>query len=134
MSATRPLFGTGEMYEALARRVNDDPEWLARAGHMNFTMAHAYGHRSCSFRFDGGRLVDVTEHDGPAAADFVLTAPRETWEQAVTGQLDVKRAIVTKQIQAGGDMLTLLKHVVVLKHLVRYLGELDLRFAAHAAA
>lgn len=137
MSTTRPLFGTRQMYELLAQRVNDDPEWLQRAGHMTYTMTHVYTepvNRSFSVRIEAGRLVEIAEHDGPAPGDFVLTASPEDWEQVATGELDAKRAIVAGQIQASGDKLTLLKHVVVLKKLVDHLGDLDLSSEAHAAA
>lgn len=126
MNSTRPLFGTRQMYEALARRINDDPEWLQRAGHLSFSMAHVYVgavNQSFNFRFEGGRLVDIAEHDAPA--DFVLTASSETWEQVMTRDLDAKRAVVGKQIQVAGEMLTLIKHMVVLKALVDHLVELD---------
>ena len=135
MNSTRPLFGTRPMYEALAQRVNNDPEWLQRAGHLSFSMAHVYTgvvNHSFSFRFDGGHLVDIAEHDTPV--DFVLTAPIETWEQLVTRELDAKRAVVSKQIQVEGDMLSLIKHMVVLKGLVDHLGELDVRIPSEEGA
>ena len=126
MNSTRPLFGTRQMYEALAQRINNDPEWLQRAGHLSFSMAHVYigaVNHSYSFRFDAGRLVDIAENNPPV--DFVLTAPHETWEQVLTRQLDAKRAVVGKQIKVEGEMLTLIKHMVVLKGLVDHLAELD---------
>jgi len=135
MNSTRPLFGTRPMYEALAQRVNNDPEWLGRAGHLSFSMAHVYTgvvNQTFSFRFDRGRLVDLAEHD--TTADFVLTAPAETWEQVMTRQLDAKRAVVSKQIRVEGDMLTLIKHMVVLKGLVDHLTDLDVRIPSHEGA
>jgi ubiquinone biosynthesis protein UbiJ len=135
MNSTRPLFGTRPMYEALAQRVNNDPEWLQRAGHLSFSMAHVYTgvvNHTFSFRFDGGRLVDLSEHD--TAVDFVLTAPAETWEQVMTRQLDAKRAVVSKQIQVEGDMLTMIKHMVVLKGLVDHLCDLDVRIPSQEGA
>jgi putative sterol carrier protein len=135
MNSTRPLFGTRQMYEALAQRINDDPAWLRRAGHMSFSMAHVYTgavNHAYSFRFDGGRLLEITEDD--TAADFVLTAPTETWQQVVTGELDAKRAVVGKQIRVEGDMLTMIKHLVVLKGLVDHLAELDVTVPSREGA
>lgn len=135
MNSTRPRFGTRQMYEALAQRINNDPEWLQRAGHLNFSMAHVYTgtvNRSYSFRFDGGRLVDIAEPGAPV--DFVLTAPAETWEQVLTGDLDAKRAVVGKQIKVEGEMLTLIKHMVVLKGLVDHLVGLDVTVSSPAGA
>ena len=135
MNSTRPLFGTRLMYEALAERVNNDPEWLGRAGHLSFSMTHVYTgvvNESYSFRFDAGRLIDIADHDEPA--DFVLTAPAETWEQVMTRQLDAKRAVVSKQIKVEGDMLTMIKHMVVLKGLVDHLCELDVRIPSQEGA
>lgn len=135
MNSTRPMFGTRQMYEALAQRINNDPEWLQRAGHLSFSMAHVYVgavNQSFSFRFDGGRLVDIAEDGGPA--DFVLTATTETWEQVMTRELDAKRAVVSKQIQVSGDMLTVIKHMVVLKGLVDHLVELDVSVPSQEGA
>jgi putative sterol carrier protein len=135
MNSTRPLFGTRQMYEALAQRINNDPEWLQRAWHLSFSMAHVYTgavNHSFSFRFDGGRLVDIAEHGAPA--DFVLTASTETWEQVMTRELDAKRAVVGKQIRVQGDMLTLIKHMVVLKGLVDHLVGLDVSVPSREGA
>lgn len=135
MNSTRPLFGTRQMYEALAQRINNDPEWLRRAGHLSFSMAHVYTgavNYSFSFRFDGGHLVDIGEHGVPA--DFVLTASTETWEQVMTRELDAKRAVVGKQIRVAGDMLTLIKHMVVLKELVDHLVGLDVSVPSREGA
>lgn len=135
MNSTRPLFGTRPMYEALAERLNNDPEWLERAGHLSFSMAHVYTgvvNHTFSFRFDAGRLIDIAEHNTPV--DFTLTAPAETWEQVMTRQLDAKRAVVTKQIRVEGDMLTVIKHMVVLKGLVDHLSELDVRIPSQEDA
>lgn len=135
VSSTRPLFGTRQMYEALAQRINNDPEWLRSAGHLSFSMAHVYTgavKHSYRFRFDAGRLVDIAEDDAPV--DFVLTASTETWEQVLTRELDAKRAVVGKQIQVEGDMLTLIKHMVVLKGLVDHLVGLDVSVPSHEGA
>jgi hypothetical protein len=99
---TRPLFGTREVYDALAEALNDDPEWLAKASVLNYTMTHVYTepvNKTFTFRFEGGKLLDVRDVDGPAPADFVLTGSPDTWERMLVSQtLSPQIAMVTRKI------------------------------------
>ena len=126
---TRPLFGTREVYDALAEALNEDPKWLAKAQVLNYTMTHVYTeplNKTFTFRFEGGKLLDVREVDGPAPADFVLTATPEVWERMLVSQtITPQIALVTRKIHVDGSMTTLLKHITVFNYLLAVLTGLE---------
>ena len=126
---TRPLFGTREVYDALAEALNEDPKWLAKAQVLNYTMTHVYTeplNKTFTFRFEGGKLLDVREVDGPAPADFVLTASPEVWERMLVSQtITPQIALVTRKIHVDGSMTTLLKHITVFNYLLAVLTGLE---------
>ena len=126
---TRPLFGTREVYDALAEALNEDPKWLAKASILNYTMTHVYTeplNKTFTFRFEGGKLLDVRDVEGPAPADFVLTASPEIWERMlVTQTITPQIALVTRKIHVDGSMTTLLKHISVFNYLLAVLTGLD---------
>ena len=126
---TRPLFGTREVYDALAEALNEDPKWLAKAQVLNYTMTHVYTeplNKTFTFRFEGGKLLDVREVDGPAPADFVLSATPEVWERMLVSQtITPQIALVTRKIHVDGSMTTLLKHITVFNYLLAVLTGLE---------
>lgn len=126
---TRPLFGTREVYDALAESLNEDPKWLAKAQVLNYTMTHVYTeplNKTFTFRFEGGKLLDVADVDGPAPADFVLTATPEVWERMLVAQtITPQIALVTRKIHVDGSMTTLLKHITVFNYLLAVLTGLE---------
>lgn len=126
---TRPLFGTREVYDALAEALNDDPTWLAKASMLNYTMTHVYTepiNKTFTFRFEGGKLLDVRDVDGPAPADFVLTGSPEIWERMLVSQtISPQIAMVTRKIQVDGKLAVLLKHISVFNYLLAVLIGLE---------
>jgi len=125
----RPLFGTREVYDALAEALNDDPKWLAKATMLNYTMTHVYSepiNKTFTFRFEGGKLLDVRDVDGPAPADFVLTATPEIWERMLVSQtITPQVAMVTRKVQVDGKLTVLLKHISVFNYLLAVLIGLE---------
>lgn len=126
---SRPLFGTREIYDNLADKLNDDPKWLEKATVLNYTMTHVYTaplDKVFTFRFEGGKLLGIEERDGPAPADFVLTATPEVWERILVAQtLSPNVALVTRKLHVDGSMATLLKHIGVFNYLLAVLTSLD---------
>jgi hypothetical protein len=126
---TRPLFGTREVYDALAAGLNDDPKWLEKAKVLNYTMTHVYTEpvsKTFSFRFDAGKMLDIAETDDVAPADFVLTATPEIWERMlVTQTLSPNVALVTRKVSVDGKLHVLLKHIGVFNYLLGVLTSLD---------
>ena len=124
-----PLFGTREVYDALAEALNEDPKWLAKASVLNYTMTHVYTapvNKTFTFRFEGGKLLDVRDVDGPAPADFVLTGSPEVWERMLVAQtISPQIALVTRKIGVEGKMSVLLKHISVFNYLLAVLIALE---------
>ena len=124
-----PLFGTREVYDALAEALNDDPKWLAKAAVLNYTMTHVYTapiNKTFTFRFESGKLLDIEERDGPAPADFVLTGSPEVWERMLVAQtISPQIALVTRKIGVEGKMSVLLKNISVFNYLLAVLIALE---------
>jgi hypothetical protein len=126
---SRPLFGTREIYDNLAEKLNDDPKWLEKATVLNYTMTHVYTeplNKVFTFRFEGGKLLDVRDVDGPAPADFVLTGSPQVWERMLVSQeITPQIALVTRKIGVDGKMSVLLKHISVFNYLLAVLIGLE---------
>jgi putative sterol carrier protein len=126
-----PLFGTRELYDRLAAALNDDPAWLKKSRELDYTMTHVYTSpidKVFSFRFDKGKLVDVTEVDagGEVTSDFVLTATPQIWEKVlVSQQLSANIALVTGKIKVKGKMGVLLKNMSAFNYLLEVLCGLE---------
>ena len=76
---TRPLFGSREVYDALADALNEDPKWLAKAQVLNYTMTHVYTeplNKTFTFRFEGGVPVRTSQSAGPIFAERAQTLGR----------------------------------------------------------
>lgn len=126
---TRPLFGTREVYDELAANLNEDAKWLEKAKVLNYTMTHVYTapiNKTFTFRFEAGKLLDITEAEGEAPADFVLTATPEIWERMlVTQTISPNVALVTRKVSVDGKLHVLLKHIAVFNYLLGVLTSLD---------
>ncbi len=126
---SRPNFGTRELYDALAENLNQDPKWLEKAKVLNYTMTHVYTeplNKTFTFRFEGGKLLDVEERDGPAPADFVLTATPEIWQRMLVDQsITPQVAMVTRKIAVDGKLSVLLKNISVFNYLLAVLIGLE---------
>lgn len=126
---SRPLFGTRELYDALAEALNDDPKWLEKAAVLNYTMTHVYTaplNKTFTFRFEAGKLLDVEDRDSPAPADFVLTATPEIWQRMLVDQsITPQVAMVTRKVQVDGKLSVLLKNISVFNYLLAVLIGLE---------
>ncbi|HLF40626.1 MAG TPA: SCP2 sterol-binding domain-containing protein [Acidimicrobiia bacterium] len=126
---SRPTFGTRELYDALAEALNEDPKWLEKAKVLNYTMTHVYTapiSKAFGFRFEGGKLLDVTESDGTIPADFVLTATPEIWQRMLVDQsITPQVAMVTRKVSVDGKLSVLLKHISVFNYLLAVLIGLE---------
>ena len=126
---SRPTFGTRELYDALAAALNEDPKWLDKAKILNYTMTHVYTApigKAFNFRFEGGKLLDVTESDTPVPADFVLTASPEIWQRMLVDQtITPQVAMVTRKVTVDGKLSVLLKHISVFNYLLAVLIGLE---------
>jgi hypothetical protein len=134
MSVMQPTFGTRELYDALAERLNNDATWLVKAKAMTFSMAHIYRYpddsqRTFRMEFRTGKICDVTTFDDPADLPdtaFVLRGSFEDWrDMLVTEELSVNVALVTRRIVVKGKMGTLMKNIPQFNYIISTLIELE---------
>jgi hypothetical protein len=120
------LLGTPKLYELLAERMAADPDWADLGRGLSFSMAHVYGGEpdaAVSFRFDDGALVDIAA-GSTGDADFVLSAPRTTWERMlVSGQLTPQVALMTQEMAVQGPLNELISRMQAFNHLFELLSD-----------
>jgi hypothetical protein len=124
-------FGTIEVYEEMARLLNDDPEWAEKGKAITYTMIYAYGppaEGNFLVRFDEGRVTEVREIDSADAepADFVLTGPSEVWRGIFDKTLNPTAALTRGQLKVKGKMTTLLKHMSAFSYAIDAMTKIEL--------
>lgn len=124
-------FGTVEVYEEMARLLNDDPVWMEKGQAITYTMIYAYGppvDKTFFVRFEQGRITDVREIGSPdaEAADFVLTGPSEVWRGILDKSLNPTAALTRGQLKVKGKMTTLLKHMSAFSYVIDAMTKIDL--------
>lgn len=134
MTDKRPTFGTRELYDSLAERLNADPTWLAKAKAMTYSMAHIYelsdgSRRTFRMEFRAGALSDIVTYDDPAdlpETAFVLRGSYEDWrDMLATQELSVNVALVTRRIVVKGKMGALMKNIPQFNYIISTLIELE---------
>jgi hypothetical protein len=125
-------FGTVGVYEAMADRLNNDPEWLELGRAISYSMVYVYGppiDRAFFVRFESGKVTDVRQLSEPDAepADFVITGPPDVWRGVVSGELSPTTAMAKGQLKVQGKMTTLLRHMNAFSRIINILKELDIR-------
>jgi putative sterol carrier protein len=126
-----PLFGTIEVYDALAERLNDDEEWAVLGKPITNTMVHVYREpidKSFFVRFEEGRITDVRELSSPDAeeVDFVLTADPDVWRSIIEKKTKPTVAMTTGKVKIKGNMGALMKHMKPFSHVMDVMTEIDL--------
>lgn len=125
-------FGTVEVYEEMARRLNADPEWTGKRGvNITYTMVYDYGEpvgRAFFARFEQGRVTEVKElgSRGDIAADFVISGSADTWRDVLTKAADPTIALTRGQLKVQGKMATLLKNMNAFKYVIDTMTEIEL--------
>lgn len=124
-------FGTIEVYEEMARLLNEDPEWAEKGKAITYTMIYAYGPPAGGtffVRFEEGRVTEVREIDSPDSepADFVLTGPSEVWRGIFDKTLNPTTALTRGQLKVKGKMTTLLKHMGAFSYVIDAMTKIEL--------
>lgn len=125
-------FGTVEVYEEMARLLNEDPEWIEKRGtKITYTMVYDYGEpvdRAFFTRFESGRVTEVKElgSRGDIEADFVISGSGETWKGVLTKTVDPTVALTRGQLKVKGKMATLLKNMNAFKYVIDKMTEIEL--------
>lgn len=125
-------FGTVEVYEEMARRLNADAEWTGKRGvNISYTMVYDYGppiDKAFFARFEEGRITEVKElaSRGDISADFVITGDGDTWRGVLTKAIDPTIALTRGQLKVKGKMSTLLKNMNAFKYIIDSMTEIEL--------
>lgn len=125
-------FGTVAVYQAMAERLNNDPEWLELGQKITYSMTYVYGppiEKNFFVRFEAGKVTDVRELPSPDAepADFVITGPAEVWRGVVRGELSPTTVMAKGQLKVQGKTTTLLRHMNAFSRIINVLKELDIQ-------
>lgn len=126
-----PQFGTIEVYDALAKRLNDDEEWAELGKPITNTMVHVYREpvgKNFLVKFEEGRITDVRELPSPDAeeVDFVLTADPDVWRAIIEKRTKPTVAMTTGKVKVKGNMGTLMKHMKPFSHVMDVMTEIEL--------
>lgn len=125
-------FGTVEVYDEMARLLNDDSEWIENRGtKISYSMAFNYGdpvNRSFFVQFDQGKVTDVRELEGDSQteADFVISGIGEVWNNVLTKQVDPTVALTRGQLKVKGKMANLLKNMNAFKYVIDKMTSIEL--------
>jgi putative sterol carrier protein len=124
-------FGTLEVYEEMARLLNEDDEWATIGAGLNYSMIFDY-HEPVAKRFflrlEGGKVPDVRELNGTEIepADFVLAGDPDTWRALLTRQTNPTMALARGKLKVEGNMGTLMKNMKAFSHVLDVMAEVPL--------
>ena len=126
----RPVFGTVSLYEAMAGRLNVDPEWAELGSEITYTMIFWYEppvEKAFYVAFEKGRVTEVAELEGHEArtADFVISGTPDAWKAVLRSETKPTVAMATGKLKVKGRQLTLLKHMGAFSHILNVMTELD---------
>jgi hypothetical protein len=82
------LFPSLEFFEGLRAQLSADPECTEDVGPSEAYCGFAIGDSLYVVEFDGRECAAVVHGGNPLDLDFVLAAPREVWEGAVTSIIE----------------------------------------------
>jgi alkyl sulfatase BDS1-like metallo-beta-lactamase superfamily hydrolase len=107
-------FGTVEVYEEMARLLNEDQAWLESGKALSANLVFHYrAPLDVTFfvRFEEGRVTDVKEIESPEAvnADYVLTADPDIWRGILDKKVTPITAVTVGKIKVKGNVRELMK-------------------------
>lgn len=125
-------FGSIDVYQAMAERLNNDPEWLELGQKITYSMIYVYGppmDKTFFVRFESGKVTDVRELSAPdaEAADFVITGPPDVWRGVVRGEINPTTAMAKGHLKVQGKMTTLLRNMNAFSRIINILKEIEIR-------
>ncbi|HEX9684091.1 MAG TPA: SCP2 sterol-binding domain-containing protein [Acidimicrobiales bacterium] len=128
--ADKPHFGTLNYFEALANEMNNDPEWLAMATPMTYTMVYDYGepvNKIFVMDFKEGRIDSFRELQSvdEVEADFTFTGPGSVWAAVIKKDLSPTVAMATGKLKVDGPQTVLLRHMKKFAYLNDKMANMD---------
>lgn len=125
-------FGSIDVYNVMAEKLNDDPEWLELGRKITYSMIYVYGpplDKAFFVRFEAGKVTDVRELSAPdaEAADFVITGSPDVWRGVVRGELNPTTAMAKGHLKVQGKTTTLLRNMNAFSRIINILKEIEIR-------
>lgn len=128
---TPVTFGTIEVYEEMARLLNDDPEWTEKGANINYSMIFNYGEpigEAFLVVFDAGRVTEVSTVDPEERpADFVISGPPDVWRGVITKEVNPTAALTRGQLKLKGKMSVLLKNMEAFGFIIDKMTQMELK-------
>lgn len=117
-----------EWGEAVAERLNDDPQFERIASHLDATMLFEFGEESCAFTVDDGAVTEVHPSPSLLGWDLAVRAPLDAWKKLLSEvppphYNDLRGAWIVREFDVEGDLLTAIQHWRALKHVVGAFAE-----------
>jgi putative sterol carrier protein len=108
-------FGTVEVYEEMAKALDNDPEWAETGKGITYKMTFTYKepiNKVFFVNFDEGKITEVREA-GPddRSVDFDLAAAPDTWRSLLEGKTNPMMAITRGKLKVDGNLAALMKHM-----------------------
>ena len=124
-------FATLEMYEELARLLQQDPEWSERGQTISCSMSFRYEEpvaKQFYLRFVAGRVEEVRELplEDVTPTDFVFSGPPEIWRQVFRSEIPPAMAIMGGKLEIKGKKSWLLQNMLPFKHVLDTFKKVDL--------
>jgi putative sterol carrier protein len=124
-------FGTLQVYQEMAKLLNDDPVWLEKGRAITYTMVFAYNEpvsKAFFVRFVNGLVTEERELPSADAeqADFVISGNPDVWRDVFAKQISPAAAMTKGQLKVKGKLTTLLKHMSAFGYVIDAMTSIEL--------
>jgi hypothetical protein len=124
-------FGTVQVYQEMAKLLNDDPVWLEKGKAITYTMVFAYNEpvsKAFFVRFVNGLVIEERELPSADAeqADFVISGNPDVWRDVFAKRISPAAAMTKGQLKVKGKLTTLLKHMSAFGYVIDAMTSIEL--------
>jgi putative sterol carrier protein len=122
--------GTLEFYQAMADKLNADPDWADKGKNINFNMAYKYEapiEGQFYVSFDQGRVTAVRDASQADldAADYVISGSSDVWRGCFDGSINPTVAMTRGKLRVRGKMAQLLKNMPAFTYIQDTMSKID---------
>jgi putative sterol carrier protein len=122
--------GTLEFYQAMADKLNADPEWVDKGKNISFNMGYKYEapiEGQFYVAFDHGRVTEVRDASQADldAADYVISGSSDVWRGCFDGSINPTVAMTRGKLRVRGKMAQLLKNMPAFMYIQDTMSKID---------
>lgn len=122
--------GTLEFYQAMADKLNADPEWADKGKNIDFKMAYKYEapiEGQFYVEFDKGRVTEVRDasQQDLDSADYVISGSSDVWRGCFDGSVNPTVAMTRGKLRVRGKMAQLLKNMPAFMYIQATMAAID---------